>query len=104
MDYTALKSQIAKMIKELGVKVTIQRDDADLGKTYGVFNTTMNLDADSPSSTNITTQKTMYITATNKLAVVVGDYVVVGSASYYITAVDEYKPADVIIAYKVALS
>jgi hypothetical protein len=102
---TNMKLAIAKLIEDMGMTITLQRADVDLGKTYGAFATTKITDLQVRPSTNVKTSKTMYITAVSKLTPTIGDYVVLpGGDEYYVTAVDEYKPAGTAIAYKCELT
>jgi hypothetical protein len=102
MNYKDTQSMVTKILRNMGLSVSLSRDDVVVAKTYGVFSKSEELNVGT-ANTDIDVNKTMFLAVT-KVTPEVGDYIIYKTDQWYITKVDEYKPAGVPIAFKVEIS
>jgi hypothetical protein len=100
------RQQIAKTIQTYGMSITMTKANGSSIKTYGVFDEDKK-SSDTTNSLSFTSPMTVgtvvcYIAATAK-APEVGDNLTGNNRSYNITGVEAYRPANVVIAYKLSL-
>lgn len=99
VSYTQLAKDATNLINDLGSKLVLSRADVDVAKSKGVVVQKKQNNDGSPSTT-VTREQQVLIPASIKVAPEVGDYIRLKDATFYVSAVELVKPADVVLLYK----
>jgi hypothetical protein len=104
-NYDTFSASIRRLIDKFGFTIILSREDEEVGRLTAAFEATKRQDAGLAPSTNVDTQKVMYVSYSPSITPKVGDYVTLQDGDVlYVTVVEEYKPAGTTIAYKVSMS
>jgi hypothetical protein len=107
MDYLVLNAQAAELIKRIGIPLTVTRPTGSVvGKAYGVTTPSKSslTEGNAPASVIIEAARTMYVTASNQsFNPMPGDFVSTKTDKWQIVSAESFKPANVVIAWKLEI-
>lgn len=100
ITYKDLQTEAHEAISAVGTKLTLSRDDAPVAKSKGVL-----IGRKQDAATGITEgEAQVLISPKIKVPPLVGDYIAIKDTLYYVSAVEEVKPAEVVLLYKADVS
>jgi hypothetical protein len=99
-NYTATQAEVATLIKDMGVLVTLQKLSGTNIKTSIVWGKDAE---DSDDALVVLNTKVCYMPGNIKKAPEVGDNIVLGTLTWGIQKVEAYKPAKSVIAFKITV-
>lgn len=107
MDYTKLNGMASKLIKQMGIPVTVNRPNGTLvGAAHAVITASEAKLSDTamPGSTVVEINKSMLLTASSQtFKPSPGDVVISGSSSWTVDTAEEIMPASTVIAWKLGV-
>jgi hypothetical protein len=107
-NWEVTKSQVTAAIKYLGFQVTVTKvvngEEGTVMKAWGCWDINDKLNLPQVSSNITGNQKQIYIAGTLKQAPVPGDLIKQGQDVWSVVEAEAYKPAALILAYRVVVN
>jgi hypothetical protein len=107
MDYMKLNGMASKLIKQMGIPVTVTRaNGSSVGSAHGVFTASEAKLSDTamPGSPVVEINKSMLVTASSQaFKPRPGDVVISGTSSWTVDTAEEIKPASTVIVWKLGV-
>ena len=101
---TATQTQITAVLKELGQQVTLVKASGSRYKAYGVWSKTESADSLTTVTSTIVENKVLYMSGALPKPPESGDTIEFGKSNWGVLTVEAYKPAAIVIAYKVIMA
>ncbi len=107
INYKSLQTEVDTLLRSLGVSASIQRGGSPYTTGYGVFVEKKSEDgASGPTSllAQTSTGTRVFLLTGTSLEPAPGDYLIVGTDSYYVRVVEIQQPTNLKLLYKLEVS